>query len=68
MGSRLEEALNLIWDEVPKETRDILNKVLQVYYDTGYYDWNDWEEYLSDESEDGLKTYLLELFNVKEGN
>lgn len=68
MGSRLEEALNLIWDEVPKETRDILNKVLQVYYDTGYYDWNDWEEYYNDESEDGLEAYLKELFNIKEEN
>lgn len=64
--SRLEDALNLICDKVPKETKEIFNKVLQVYYDTGYYDWNDWEEYLSDESEDGLKAYLMELFNVKE--
>ena len=66
--SRLEDALNLILDKVPKETKEIFNKVLQVYYDTGYYDWNDWEEYYNDESEDGLKAYLMELFNVKEEN
>lgn len=68
MGSRLEEALNLIVNKLPKETKNIIESILYLDANISYMDWNDWNDYYKDDSEDGLKAYLMELFNLKEEN
>lgn len=64
MDSRLEDALCLIINKVPKETRKILKKVMELNdeINSGYVDYYDWENYYSDKSEDGLRAYLKKLF------
>ena len=66
MESRLEDALGLIKNKLPKETRDIIEAVLDIDANISYMDWNDWNDYYEDDSEDGLMAYLMEVFNIKE--
>ena len=68
MEGRLSDALNLIINKVPKETKHILECVLDLdaEINSGYMDWNDWNDYYEDDSEDGLMAYLKEIFNIKE--
>lgn len=65
--SRLEDALNLIWDELPKETKKILDRVLELDYEANYFDYNHWIEHYNDKSENGLKSYLRDLFGLQNG-
>lgn len=62
MESRLDEALGLIINEVPDETYEMFQKILQLNTEINYMDWNDWNEYKEDESENGLLNYMRELF------
>ena len=64
MESRLNEALELIINEVlmPDETYEMFQKILQLNTEINYMDYNDWNEYKEDESENGLLNYMRELF------
>lgn len=62
MGSRLNEALELIINEVSDETYEMFQKILQLNTEINYMDYNDWSEYKEDESENGLLNYMRELF------
>lgn len=62
MESRLNEALELIINEVSDETYEMFQKILQLNTEINYMDWNDWNEYKEDESENGLLNYMRELF------
>lgn len=62
MESRLNEALELIINEVSDETYKMFQKILQLNMEINYMDYNDWNEYKEDESENGLLNYMRELF------
>lgn len=62
MESRLNEALELIINEVSDETYEMFQKILQLNTEINYMDYNDWSEYKEDESENGLLNYMRELF------
>lgn len=62
MESRLNEALELIINEVSDETYEMFQKILQLNMEINYMDYNDWNEYKEDESENGLLNYMRELF------
>ena len=69
MESRLGEALSMVlkMKGVPKKTKEIIKKVIDLEYEVdSYMDWNDWEDYCDS---DELKEYLKELFvEKKEGD
>ena len=65
MESRLGEALEMVLHMrgVPKETKEIIKKVINLEWEiSSYMDWNDYEDYC-DSGE--LKKYLRELFVEK---
>lgn len=64
MESRLNEALELIINKVlmSDETYEMFQKILQLNTEINYMDYNDWNEYKEDESENGLLNYMRELF------
>ena len=61
---RLEEALNLIKDELPPDKRKIVEKVLDLDLEINCMDYNDWEDFYEDDSDSGLITYLRDLFEI----
>ena len=63
MDDRLEDAIGLIINEVSDKTYEILKKVLELNSEINFMDWNDWSDYYEDQSEEGLLSYMRDLFN-----
>lgn len=59
---RFEEAMSIIEDRLKPEFKRFLDRVISVYEDVNYLDWNDWDEYSNDESEDGLEAFMEDVF------
>ena len=64
MGGRLEEALSLIINKVPEDTKTILRKVLDLNTEINFMDWNDWSDFYEDDSDSGLMSYMKDLFEL----
>jgi len=64
MGDRLEEALSLIINVVPEDTKTILKKVLDLNTEVYFMDWNDWNDFYEDDSDSGLMSYMKDLFGL----
>ena len=64
MGDRLEEALSLIINKVPEDTKTILRKVLDLNTEINFIDWNDWCDFYEDDSDSGLMSYMKDLFEL----
>jgi len=67
MESRLSEALSMVLKMrgVPKETKELINKILDLDWELDCMDWNDYEDYCNSGE---LKALLREMFvEKKEG-
>ena len=67
MDDRLAEAIWFVEDRLTEDQLKIVKAMLDLNEDvySGYRDWNDWEEYLNDKSEDGLEAYVCSLFGLE---
>lgn len=67
MDDRLAEAIWLVEDRLTEDQLKVVKAMLDLNEDvnSGYRDWNDWEEYRDDESEDGLEAYVCSLFGLE---
>lgn len=66
MDDRLAEAIWFVEDRLTEDQLKIVKAMLDLNEDvnSGYRDWNDWEEYRDDKSEDGLEAYVCKLFDI----
>lgn len=67
MDDRLCEAIGLVTDRLSEKQLEDIKKVLEIYEEVnnGYMDYNDWEEWYEDESEDGLEAYVCSVFGIE---
>lgn len=66
MEDKFCEAINLVKDRLSEEQLKLVNNIIDLYeaVNDGYIDYNDWEEWYEDESEDGLEAYVCECFGL----
>lgn len=66
MEDKFCEAINLVKDRLSEEQLKLVNNIIDLYeaVNDGYIDYNDWEEWYEDKSEDGLEAYVCEVFGL----
>lgn len=65
MLDRLDDAIALIAGRLNKDQLKIINAMLNLNYEIDSMDYNDWNEYFNDESENGLEAYVCRLFDLE---
>lgn len=58
MEDRLDEALSPVKDELAPEFREFLDAILEIKDNVAYYDYNDFSDWIEDETEDGCEAYV----------
>ena len=59
---RLWEAISLVINELPEETRKIISKISKIDDTVNYMDWNDWNNFCESGE---LQKYVREVFGLK---
>ena len=65
MLNRLDEAIALVVGKLNEDQLKIVKTMLDLNCEIEIMDWNDWNEYYNDESEDGLEAYVCKLFDLE---
>ena len=66
MEDRFLDAIALVKDRISEEQKKFIKDIIDLYeaVNDGYIDYNDWEEWYEDKSEDGLEAYVCEVFGL----
>lgn len=66
MEDRFLDAIALVKDRISEEQKKLIKDIIDLYeaVNDGYIDYNDWEEWYEDKSEDGLEAYVCEVFGL----
>lgn len=66
MEDRFLDAMNLVKDRLDEKQIRFINNIINIYETVcnGYMDWNDWEEFYEDKSEEGLEAYICGIFGL----
>lgn len=66
MEDRFLDAIALVADRLSEEQLKFVRDITGLYEDVnaGYMDYNDWEDWYEDKSEDGLEAYVCSVFGL----
>lgn len=66
MEDRFLDAIALVADRLSEEQLKFVKDITGLYEDVndGYMDYNDWEDWYEDKSEDGLEAYVCSVFGL----
>ena len=66
MEDRFLDAIALVEDKLTEEQKRNVKDIIDLYeaVNNGYMDYNDWEEWYEDKSEDGLEAYVCNVFGL----
>lgn len=63
MEDRLEIALSFVEDELDPKYRKFLIAIKDIIENVDYYDFNDFEEWVDDDSDQGCEAYVRQVLN-----
>ena len=58
MEDRLDQALAFVKDELDPKFKEFLDCIVEIKDNVNYYDYNDFADWMEDESEDGCEAYV----------